>query len=115
MNGYGPMFREFTQGFIWQNGGMQPLGALYCPCSFNQRYGTSAAYGINSAGQAVGDSETVRGETIRHAFLWQDGAMQDIGGGAGGWSIRSGLRSHSPGLVGGRFEQRPFLWPDGAR
>ena len=115
INAYGPMFREFTQGFIWQNGGMQPLGALYCPCSFNQRYGTSAAYGINSAGQAVGDSETVRGETIRHAFLWQDGAMQDIGGGAGGWSISYAYAINLQGQVVGRFDDRAFLWQDGAR
>jgi len=114
INAYGPQFREFTQGFIWTNGSMQPLGALYCPCSFNERYGTSAAYGINSAGQAVGDSRTVRGEVFRHAFLWQSGAMQDIGGGPGGTSISYAYGINDAGQVVGRLDDRAFLWQDGA-
>jgi probable HAF family extracellular repeat protein len=56
VNEYGPEFREFQQGFVWQNGTMRALGSLFCPCKFNQRYGTSAAYGINASGQVVGDS-----------------------------------------------------------
>src|SRR5262245_17966926 len=43
INEFGPQFREFTQGFFWDAGAMRPMGALFCPCSFNQRYGTSAA------------------------------------------------------------------------
>jgi probable HAF family extracellular repeat protein len=95
INEYGPLFREFTQAFLWQEGSMRSLGALDCPCSFNERYGTSAAYGINAAGQAVGDSTTVRGinesgevvgesgaagGAIARAFLWQDGVMRDLNG-----------------------------------
>jgi probable HAF family extracellular repeat protein len=113
INAYGPQFREFTQGFIWTNGSMQPLGTLYCPCSFNERYGTSAAYDINNAGQAVGDSRTVRGEMFRHAFLWQSGTMQDIGGGPGGMSISYAYDINDTGQVVGRFDDRAFLWQDG--
>ena len=110
INAYGPLFREFTQGFLWQDGRMQALGALYCPCSFNERYGTSAAYGISSSGKVVGDSRTVRGETVRHAFVWQDGAMQDIGGGPVGRSISYAYAINLLNQVAGRLDGRAFLW-----
>jgi probable HAF family extracellular repeat protein len=113
INAYGPLFREFTQGFLWQDGSMQPLGALYCPCTFNDRYGTSAAYGINSSGRVVGDSRTVRGETVRHAFVWQDGAMQDIGGGPGARSISYAYAINLLNRAAGRLDGRASLWQDG--
>ena len=125
INDYGPGFQEFVQGFIWENGPMRPLGALYCPCTFNTRYGTSAAYAINGDGQVVGESETVRGNRVRHAFFWQDGAaMQDIGGGAGDWSISRAYDINAAGQVVGDFAQnaglltppfdrRAFLWQAG--
>jgi probable HAF family extracellular repeat protein len=78
VNEYGPQFREFQQGFIWQNGTMRALGSLFCPCNFNQRYGTSAAYAINASGQVVGDSGTPRGGVFRHAFVWHSRIMQDL-------------------------------------
>jgi probable HAF family extracellular repeat protein len=37
----------------------------------------SYAYGINDSGQVVGESTT--GDGYRHAFLWEDGMMTDIG------------------------------------
>ena len=77
LNGFGPPFREFTQGFLWRGGSMRPLGALYCPCTFNVRYGTSSAFAISDAGWVVGDSQTNR-QTFRGAFAWQDGAMREI-------------------------------------
>jgi probable HAF family extracellular repeat protein len=77
INAHGPMFQEFTQGFVWQEG-MRPLGALYCPCSFNVRYGTSRAFAVNNLGRVVGDSRTGRA-SFTHAFLWQGNAMSDIG------------------------------------
>ncbi len=125
INEYGPDFNEFTQAFFWSNGVMQSLGALYCPCSFNRRYGTSMAHDINAAGQVVGESETVRGEWVRHAVLWQDGGMQDIGGGNGDWSISRAFAINDRGQVVGDFAQdagrmavynrRAFLWERGVR
>ena len=115
INEYGPAFREFTQAFLWQDGRMRTLGALYCPCSFNKRYGTSAAHGLGGDGKIVGDSETVRGEQVRHAFLWADGAMQDIGGGAGGVSISIAYGINGSGQVVGAFDGRAFLWQAGER
>ncbi|HEV8439177.1 MAG TPA: hypothetical protein VGT40_13865 [Methylomirabilota bacterium] len=127
INAFGPQFKEITQGFIWDNGSMQPLGALYCPCTFNTRYGTSSAYGINALRQVVGASETVRGSHVLHGFLWDASAgMQDIGGGAGDWSISRAFAINGAGQVVGDFAQdagmsatpfdrRAFLWQNGVR
>jgi len=114
INAYGPMFQEYMQGFIWRDGSMQSLGALYCPCSFNVRYGTSAAYHINIGGAAVGDSETYRGKTVRHAFLWRDGVMQDIAG-AGSTSISYAYGINAAGQVVGSYDDRACLWDNGTR
>lgn len=87
INAFGPQFPEIYEGFIWGQDGMQSLGALFCPCSFSYRYGKSGAYGINDQGWVTGDSETVRGHAVLHAALWHDGGLDDLGGGAGDWSI----------------------------
>ena len=78
INGYGPQFQEFTQGFVWQDGSMRALGALYCPCSFNRRYGTSKALAVSNGGQIAGDSETGQGESFRHALSWEGNSMRDL-------------------------------------
>jgi probable HAF family extracellular repeat protein len=57
-----------TSAFLWRNGVMTDLGTLG---------GNSAASGINSQGQIVGNSETPDGSA--HAFLWEKGAMTDLG------------------------------------
>jgi probable HAF family extracellular repeat protein len=77
INGFGPPFREFIQGFVWQDGTMRTVGALYCPCSFNVRYGTSMAFAVSDDGIVVGDSQTSR-ETFRGAFVWQDGTIRSF-------------------------------------
>jgi probable HAF family extracellular repeat protein len=77
INGYGPGFREFIQGFVWQDGMMRSVGALYCPCSFNVRYGTSKALAVSNAGWVVGDSQTNRG-TFRSAFVWDDPILRGL-------------------------------------
>ena len=114
INSYGPLFREYAQGFLWQGGGMRSLGALYCPCSFNVRYGTSAGYHINAAGAAVGESETSRGVAFMHAFLWRDGAMQDLGGPVDApESAAYGI--DADGRVVGRYADRATVWEAGER
>jgi probable HAF family extracellular repeat protein len=77
VNAFGPQFREGSQAFVWQDGVMRPLGALYCPCSFNDRYGTSRALGISRSGRIVGDS-AMRQQPLTHAFVWQPGEMRDL-------------------------------------
>jgi probable HAF family extracellular repeat protein len=113
INAYGPQFRERTQGFAWVDGTMHALGALYCRCSFNVRYGTSRALAIANGGQIVGDSETDRGESFRHAFLWQDNGMRDLGAevdGAGN-SYADGINDINE--IVGTVNGRAFLARDG--
>src|SRR4029077_10088259 len=78
INAYGPRFPEVTQGFVWQGGVMRSLNALYCPCSFNLRYGTSRGLAINNDGIVVGDSVILE-RNLTHAFLSRASVMQDIG------------------------------------
>ena len=59
--------------FLWPSpdtgSGMKDLGTL--------GGASSTAWGINDAGQIVGDSETASG--AKHAFVWANGAMMDLG------------------------------------
>jgi probable HAF family extracellular repeat protein len=77
INAYGAGFREFTQGFVWQDGTMRSVGALHCPCSFNRRHGSSRALAINNANRVVGDSLTSRA-TYTGAFLWESNVMRGL-------------------------------------
>jgi probable HAF family extracellular repeat protein len=113
VNEYGPEFREFQQGFVWQNGTMRALGSLFCPCNFNQRYGTSAAYAINASGQVVGDSGTARGGAVRHAFLWQSRVMLDLEGEPGSRATSRAYGINATGQVVGVLEGRATLWQGG--
>src|SRR5262249_33227219 len=54
--------------FLWQNGVMTDLGTL-------PGHSSSAAFGINSKGQIVGQSCS---DVECRAFLWQDGVMTDL-------------------------------------
>lgn len=105
INGLGAGFPEISQGFVWQQGKMSPVGALYCPCSFKVRYGTSFLTGINAAGQAVGWSGTARGSLVVHGALWQAEALQDLGGGAGDWSISHIYAINDSGQMAGDYAQ----------
>ena len=105
INGVGRGFPEIHQGFIWEQGKMSPAGALFCPCSFNVRYGTSSLNGINDAGQAVGWSGTVRGSLVAHGALWQAEVLQDLGGGAGDWSISHIYAINDSGQMVGDYAQ----------
>jgi probable HAF family extracellular repeat protein len=69
--------------FRYQGGTMQDLGALGSAIASGQAYRGSQAYAINAAGQIVGVSTvslvSPYGLTIEHAFLYQNGAMTDLG------------------------------------
>jgi|SRR6185312_140478 len=122
INGLGQQFPEVYQGFIWDQDGMRSLGALFCPCSYNDRYGASGAYAINDKGWIGGDSETVRGSWVLHAAFWRGSPPQDIGGGAGDWSISRIFGLNQLGVAVGDYaadagEQNIFnrqaaLWRD---
>lgn len=104
INEYGDQFVERSQAFIWDNAIIRSLGALYCPCTFNVRYGTSVAQDINNGGIASGWSETVRGTRVYHALRWDNrNGLQDIGGGPGNWSISRAYAISNNGSVVGDY------------
>lgn len=77
INAYGPSFSQFTQGFVINEGVRSAVGALYCPCTFNNRYGISEADGVNDLGTVVGWSPSPRANYY-HAFIWKDGVIEDL-------------------------------------
>lgn len=76
--------------------------------------GYSTAYGINYAGQVVGNSSTSSGK--QHAFFWENGMMTDLG--TLGGDTSGALDINSKGQVSGyaynrRGERHGFLWSNG--
>jgi len=113
INGFGLGFREIVQGFIWQDGAMRAVGALYCPCTFNVRYGTSTAFALSNAGWVVGESQTNR-QNFTGAFVWEAGGMHalDLGGSLAG-DVRAFGINDSQEIVGDAAG-RAFIARDGA-
>ncbi len=77
---------------------------------------SSTAFAINNRGQVVGESQTAAGDT--HAFLWENGVMQDLGtvGGAFTFSVTGSINNRGQ-VVGANFtssgQSRAFAWQDG--
>jgi probable HAF family extracellular repeat protein len=113
INAYGPQFREFTQGFIWQDGGMRSLGALFCRCSYNVRYGTSRAAAVNENGTIAGDSQTIRGESFTHAVLWSGAEMYDLAASIGGQPLSRAYDVNEINEVVGSMNDHAFLTREG--
>jgi probable HAF family extracellular repeat protein len=112
INAYGPMFSEVTQGFTWQDGVMRSLNALYCPCTFNVRYGTSRALAVNNDDVMVGDS-IVPERSLTHAFVSRAGAMQDLGARPEGPSTSTAFGINDLGEIVGAVDGRAFLMRGG--
>jgi len=97
----------YSHAFLWQNGAMQDLGTL--------GWEQSQAYGINDAGQVVGQSEV--SNDIGHAFLWQNGSMQDLGTLGGQYSLAYAVNNTGQ-VVGSSYlsnnDTHAFLWQNGA-
>ena len=74
------------------------------------------AYAINNAGQIVGFSD-LSGDSTRHAFLWQKGAITDLGTLAGDFSSTASSINDNGQVVGQscdvNFNCRAFLWQSG--
>jgi probable HAF family extracellular repeat protein len=65
-----------THSFLWQHGVMTDLGTLPGLTSEQLPYVSATAYGINNAGQVIGNSCDAKGTC--DAFLWQNGTMTDL-------------------------------------
>ena len=80
--------------------------------------GNSRAYGINDAGQVVGQSYTASGE--ERAFLWQAGVMTDLGTLGGDYSEACAINNagqvvgqSNNGAFGDYYRCDAFLWQYG--
>jgi probable HAF family extracellular repeat protein len=65
---------EHVRSFIWRDGAAQYLGGLSMP-------DVSSAHAMNAHGQIVGSAmaEEHEGDEIPHAFIWENGAIHDLG------------------------------------
>jgi probable HAF family extracellular repeat protein len=72
------MYLDINQGFAWNDGTIQSVGAFYNPATPNRRFGTSEAHGANALGQIVGFSNVLR-RNLQSALLWDNGVLNDIG------------------------------------
>jgi probable HAF family extracellular repeat protein len=113
INEFGLGFREFVQGFVWRAGDIRAVGALYCPCSFNRRYGTSRALALNSAGLIVGESVADERDSITRAFLYEGTSMRALPVDGAGTS--TALAINDSGDIAGVVNDRAFLIRNGTR
>ncbi len=91
---------------LWQDGTIIDLGTLG---------GTnSRGYGINNAGQVVGEADVGVGYGS-HAFLWQDGSMTDLGTLEGNYSYGTAINDAGQviGNSSSRGHEHGFLYSDG--
>jgi probable HAF family extracellular repeat protein len=79
------------KAFLYDHGMVHDLGTF-------PGGGSSAAYGINAAGEVVGQADTWNGQT--HAFLYSGGIMRDLGTLGGGW-ISSAIGINDAGDIVG--------------
>ena len=101
---------------IWVNGVPSSLGVLG-----SGSFAFSSAYGINEAGQIVGESSTASGRV--HAFVWDNGVMTDLGAPAGAgncaFSRSAALGINATGAISGwgyvGCVQRAAVWVNGVR
>jgi probable HAF family extracellular repeat protein/T5SS/PEP-CTERM-associated repeat protein len=98
-----------SHAVLWGSGGIVDLGDLD-----PQWPAISAAYGVNDAGQVVGGSYDASANF--HAFLWQGGAMQDLGTLGGDYSAAEAVNENGQVVGTARLANGSpyaFLW-DGA-
>ena len=113
---------DVQHAFVYANGQMTDLGTLNePPADSNLQPSSSIALAINDAGQIVGASDTgtntAGGYTpTRHAFVWQNNKMTDLGTLGGFVSAATALNNHNQ-ICGyaetASHEVRATLWQNG--
>src|SRR6266542_1902205 len=87
---------SFNHAVIYSSGTVTDLGTLGGPYS--------TGYGINDAGQAVGEARTGGvdgfGSAVSHAFLYTNGATVDLGGLGGTYCSAGGINSNGTIIIG---------------
>ncbi len=99
-----------SHAVLWGSGGIVDLGDLdpLWPA-------ISAAYGLNDAGQVVGGSYDASANF--HAFLWQNGSMQDLGTLGGDYSSAEAINANGQVVGTARLANstpHAFLWQNGS-
>lgn len=105
-----------THAFLWQEGVMTDLGTLGGAFSgLSSMGGAAGEMPLNDAGQVVGRSSTSTGQV--RGFLWQDGAMTDLGGIGAYPALPVSINNLGQvvGMVsaGSTGATHAFLWEDG--
>jgi probable HAF family extracellular repeat protein len=107
------------QAFLWDGQFMEGLGTLAGPPAMHGAP-QSSGRGINASGQITGWSHTgvfEDNEFKLHAFLWQNGLMQDLGTLGGSFSVGNDINAtgHVTGIgsTTDDAETHAFLWHDG--
>jgi probable HAF family extracellular repeat protein len=90
------------RGFVYANGTAQDVGTLYG--------GDTVAWGVNAAGQAVGESLDAAGDS--RAFLYSGGAITDIGTLGGAYAQARDI--NNAGFVVGGANPGPAFPDDGS-
>jgi probable HAF family extracellular repeat protein len=131
------------RAFLYENGAMKDLGSLGTWCAgTGECYSTSSAEGINNASQVVGSTYTDEHYTteyadriptefvdqpVTHAFLYENGAMKDLGSLGSGTADSQAYAINESGQVVGSsrpvtyegggpeyHQERAFLYENGA-
>jgi probable HAF family extracellular repeat protein len=105
--------------FLWQNGRIRDVGTLGGTLSTIGPSGGlfGAGEALNRRGEIAGTS-TLAGDTIKHAFLWTNGLMRDLGtlGGANSQALAINENGDAVGIADLEMGSRvfhAFFWHDG--
>jgi probable HAF family extracellular repeat protein len=98
------------RAFLYSNGSMQDLGTLG-GTSVNAYSPQSVGFGINAAGQVTGYSYIAGDLLDEHAFLYNNGSMQDLQGLVVGYAINATGQVVGDGFT--QYAQHAFLYSNG--